>query len=120
MTPSMTMLLLTLMQLFHRQHPMIETSMFGAEFVSMKNGLETLHGIRDKLVMMGVRVNDHLYVLGDNMSIIYNNKNPKSTLKKYSNKVFYKTVRYIIAMDESLMDHIMSNDNVADLLTNVL
>ena len=37
-----------------KRQPTVETSMFGAEFVAMKHGMETLRGIRYKLHMMGV------------------------------------------------------------------
>ena len=42
----------TLIQWVSKKQPMIETSVFGAEFVAMKHGMETLHGLRYKLRMM--------------------------------------------------------------------
>ena len=50
----------------------IETSMFGAEFVAMKQGMEALQGLRYKLRMMGVQINGTSYIYGDNMSVIHN------------------------------------------------
>ena len=49
----------------------IESSVFGAEFVSMKTGVEALIGIIYKLRMMGVPLTGPTYVYGNNMSIIY-------------------------------------------------
>ena len=46
--------------------------MFGAEFVALKNGIETLHGLRYKLGMMGLPLERPSYILGDNMSVIKN------------------------------------------------
>ena len=60
----------------------IEGSVFGAEFVAMKTGVESLRGIRYKLRMMGVPLTGPTYVYGDNMSFIYNTSRPESTLKK--------------------------------------
>jgi hypothetical protein len=50
----------------------IKTSMFGAEFVAMKQGMEALQGLRYKLRMMGVQINGTSYIYGDNMSVIHN------------------------------------------------
>ncbi len=38
----------------------------------MKHGIETLRGIRYKLLIIGVPVNGPLYVFGDNMSVVTN------------------------------------------------
>ena len=70
-----------------RRQPTIETSVFGAEFVAMKHGVETLRGIRYKLRMMGVPIDSPSYVYGDNMSVINNTQKPESVLKKKSNSI---------------------------------
>ena len=49
----------------------IETSVFGAEFVAMKIGMESLRGLRYKLRMMGVGIAGPSYIYGDNMSVIH-------------------------------------------------
>eukprot|EP00804_Cyclotella_cryptica_P015125 CCRYP_000688-RA/>CCRYP_000688-RA protein AED:0.22 eAED:0.24 QI:0/0/0/0.8/1/1/5/0/1053 len=60
----------------------IETSVFGAEFVALKHGMERLRGLRYKLRMMGVSISGPSYIYGDNMSVIHNTQRPESTLKK--------------------------------------
>ena len=45
-----------LIQWLSKKQPTIETSVFGAEFVAMKNGIEKVRGIRYKLRMMGVKL----------------------------------------------------------------
>jgi hypothetical protein len=67
----------------------IETSVFGAEFVALKTGIETLRGLRYKLRMVGVPISGPTYVYGDNMSVIHNTQRPESTLKKKSNSICY-------------------------------
>jgi hypothetical protein len=42
-----------LVQWFSKQQATIETSVFGAEFVAMQIGIESLRGLRYKLRMMG-------------------------------------------------------------------
>ena len=65
-----------------KKQPTIETSVFGAEFVAMKHGMETLCGLRYKLHMMGVRLSGLSYIYGDNMSIIHNMQCLESTLRR--------------------------------------
>ena len=98
----------------------VETSVFGAEFLAMKNGVDTLRGLRYKLSMMGVALSGPMYIYGDNMSVIKNSSKPESVLNKKSNLVWYHAVRESVAMDESRTTHIPGVDNPADLLANVL
>ena len=65
-----------------KKQPTVETSVFGAEFVALKHGLETLRGLRYKLRMMGVPISGPSHVFGDNTSVIYNTQKLESTLKK--------------------------------------
>lgn len=63
----------------------IETSVFGAEFVAMKVGIETLQGLCYKLCMMGVALSGPTYIYGDNMSVIHHTQRPELALRKKSN-----------------------------------
>lgn len=98
----------------------IETSVFGAEFVAMKIGVEVLRGIHYKLRMMGVPLSGPSYIYGDNMSVINNTQKPESTLKKKSNSICYHAIREAVAMGECVTAHISTHENVADLATKVL
>eukprot|EP00978_Attheya_sp_CCMP212_P005090 scaffold11251_cov50-Attheya_sp.AAC.1 len=51
----------------------VESSVFGAEFVVMKVGMEMCHGLRYKLRMMGVPISGPTYIYGDNMSVLIHN-----------------------------------------------
>ena len=99
---------------------MIETSVFGAIFVAMKHGVETLCGIRYKLHMMGVPLDGPSYVYGDNMSVINNMQKPESVLKKNSDSICYHAIQEAVAMGEILTTHIATGENVADLATKVI
>jgi hypothetical protein len=65
-----------------KQSTRIKTSMCGAEFVAMKQGMEALQGLWYKLWMMGIQINGPSYIYGDNMFVIHNTQWPESTLKK--------------------------------------
>jgi len=105
---------------YSKKQATIETSVFGAEFVAMKIGIETVRGIRYKLRMMGVRLSGPTYVYGDNMSVIHNTQKPESTLKKKSNSICYHAIRESVAMGESLTTHVASKENPSDLATKVV
>jgi hypothetical protein len=70
----------------------IETSVFGAEFVAMKHGIEKLRGLRYKLCMMGIPLTGPSFIYGDNKSQITNSSKPESTLKKKCNSICYHAV----------------------------
>jgi hypothetical protein len=105
---------------FSKKQSTIETSVFGAEFVAMKQGMETLRGIRYKLRMMGVRLSGPSYIYGDNMSVVHNTQRPESVLKKKSNSVCYHAVREAVAMGECLVGHVSTHDNPADICTKLI
>jgi hypothetical protein len=67
----------------------IETSVFGAEFVAMKHGIETLRGLRYKVRMMGIPLTGPSYIYGDNKSQVTNSSRPESTIKKKCNSICY-------------------------------
>ena len=103
-----------------KKQPTVETSVFGAEFVAMKHGVETLHGLRYTLRMMGVPIAGPSYIYGKNMSFIHNTSNTASVLKKKSNSICYHFVREAVAAKEFLTSHIPTLQNLSDLLTKVL
>ena len=106
--------------LFSKKQSTIETSVFGAEFVAMKQGMETLRGICYKLRMMGVPLSGPSYIYGDNRSVVHNTQRPKSILKKKSNLVCYHAVREAVAIGECLVGHVPTNDNPADICTKII
>jgi hypothetical protein len=56
--------------------PTVESSVFGAEFVTMKNGIETCRGLCYKLRMMGVALSGPIYVYGDSMYGVHGTQRP--------------------------------------------
>ena len=119
-TGYMIFLNMSMIDWMSKKQATVEGAVFGAEFVAMKQGVETLRGIRYKLRMMGVEIAGPSYVYGDNMSVINNTSKPESCLKKKSNSICYHFVREAVAMKECLTTHIPTLKNFADLLTKVL
>ena len=70
--------------------------------------------------MIGISISGLSYIYGDIMSVVHNTSKPESVLGKKSNSVFYHTVCKSVAMNESLVGHIPSKENVAEFMTRVL
>jgi hypothetical protein len=86
----------------------------------MKNSIETFRGLHYKLRMMGVALSGPTFVYGDNMSVVHNTQRLESVLKKKSNSICYHAVRESAAMGESIIGHVPSVDNPADICTKVV
>ena len=97
-----------------------ETSTFGSKFVAMKQATEYVRGLRFKLQMFGITVDEPAFVFGDNQSVLANTSAPASTLKKKSNAIAYHFVREGCARDEWRTAYINTHENVADLFTKPL
>ena len=100
-----------------KKQPTIETSLFGPEFVAMKHGVEKLWGLRYKCRIMGIPLSGASYIYGNNKSAITNSTRPESTQQKKINSICYHAIRESVAMGESLLTHVGTTDNLADLLT---
>jgi hypothetical protein len=70
--------------------------------------------------MMGVALSVPIFVYGDNMSVVHNTQRHESVLKKKSKSICYHAVRESAAMGESIIGHVPSVDNPADICTNVV
>jgi hypothetical protein len=105
---------------FSKHQPAVDSSVFGDEFVAMKNWIETCRGLRYTLRMMGMILSGPTYVYGDNMSVFRNTQLPDSVLKKKSNSICYHAVREFAATGESIIGHVPSVDNPADIYIKVV
>jgi hypothetical protein len=85
----------------------------------MKLGIEKLQGLRYKFHMMGIPLTGPSYIFADNKSQVANLTIPELTLKKKCNSICYHAVQESVAMGESLIAHINSDDNLSDLMTKM-
>ena len=88
--------------------------------MAMKTATEYVRGLRYKLRQMGIPINGHTYVYGDNKSVLINSSNPDSVLKKKNNSIAYHHVREGTARDEWRCAYINTDDNQSDLLTKCI
>ena len=70
----------------------VKTSVFCAEFVTMKQSIDALRGLRYELRMMGIPISGPSYICGGDMSVIYNTSRLKLVLRKKNNSVCYHGV----------------------------
>lgn len=105
---------------FSKKQGSCETSTFGSEFVAMKQCCEYIKGLRYKLRMMGVPVNNPAFVYGDNQSVLWNTSDPDSTLKKKSSSVAYHFVREGVAKDEWRTGYVKTSENPSDVMTKTI
>jgi hypothetical protein len=105
---------------FPKSQPTLESIVFGAEFVAIRKEIETCHGLRYKLIMMGVTLSGPTYVYWDNMYVVHNTHRHEYVLKKKSNSICYHVVRESVSMGESIIGHVPSVENPADICTKVV
>jgi hypothetical protein len=60
------------------------------------------------------------FVYGENMSVVHNTQRSEFVLKKKSNSICYHMVRESAAMGESIIGHVPSVANPADICTKVV
>lgn len=94
-----------------------EISTFGSEFVAMRQCCEYIRGLRYKLRMMGIPVNNPAVIYGDNQSVLWNTSVPDSTLKKKSAAVAYNYCREGVSRNEWVTRFVMSKNNPGDIMT---
>ena len=71
----------------------METSVFGAKFVALKNGMETMRGLRYKLRMMSIPIEGPAFAYGNNMSVIHNTH--KTTRVYVKEKVEFRVLPFL-------------------------
>ena len=71
---------MALVYLYSEKQSNIETSVFGADFVAIKVGVDTFDAIIYKLRMMCILISRPTYTYADNMSVIHNTSKPESIL----------------------------------------
>ena len=105
---------------YSKKQSTIETSVFGTEFVAMKDGVDTLHDIEHKLRMMGIQISGPTDIYEDNMLVIHTISKADTTLKKNCNMMACYAIHESVAMKESFAVQIRLENNLADLLMKVI
>ena len=105
---------------FSKRQSSVQTSTFGAEFVSLKRSVEEAIAIRYYLRSMGVRVTKPTVIYGDNLSAIRNSVDPGSPLKKKYLALAYHFCRQYFSAGVVSIRKIDTKENIADPFTKGL
>ena len=95
----------------------METATYGSEFVSAKQAVEQILGIRTTLRYLGVPIDGESRMFGDNRSVVTSATTPHSPLKKRHHALSYHFTREAISTDAIDFQYIPSALNAADLLS---
>ena len=86
----------------------------------MKQCCEFVRGLRYKLRMMGIPVNEPTFIRDDNKSVISNTMISSSVLSKKSNSIAYHAVCEGVAKKEWVTGYIKTDVNPSNILTKSL
>ena len=95
-------------------------STYEVEFMACKTASEVAHVVRRLLRSMGIPVQGHARILGDNLGMIQSATLAASALKKKALGVAYHMCREGVAMKAMLFYKVRSQENIADALTKAL
>ena len=87
-----------LVQWFSNKQSTVGTSVFGAEYVNMKQGIDAPRGLRYKLRMMGILISSPSFLYGDNTLVVCYTSRPETVLRKKSDSVCYHAVHESVAV----------------------
>jgi hypothetical protein len=105
---------------YSKRQNTVELSTFGSKFISMKIAVELIEGLRYKLRMINVPVEDHCNVFCDNEAVVKNSTRPESTLKKKHQAVAYHRTREAQAAGTVRIAKEDDEANLADIFTKLL
>jgi len=85
--------------------------------MAMRQCCEYVRGLRYKLRMMRIPVNNPVFIFGDNQSVLWNTTVLESSLKKKSYVVVYYFCREDVSRLEWLTAYIRTHLNPSDIMT---
>lgn len=111
----------SLVMWYSKKQPTVESSAFASEFMALKVCIEMIVGLRYKLRMMGVPLDDEpSAIFCDNEAVTLNSSQLASTLSKKHNSLAYHMARWHVAAGIVEVFWIPTKDNLADAFTKRL
>ena len=105
---------------YSKRQNTVETSTFSSEFIALKTCMEAIVGLRTKLRMFGVPIDEETKIFCDNLSAVKNSSKIESTLNKKHSAVAYHAVRWAVAAGVIKVAWIETGNNIADPFTKRL
>lgn len=116
-TGSIHLLNQTPVDFYTRKQATVETSTYGSEFVAAKTAVQQIQDLRIMLRYLGVPLQSHAYLFGDNEAVVKSGSIPYSKLSKRHIALSYHYVRAAIASGMVKFTHIPGDQNPADILS---
>ena len=116
-TGSLHLLNQTPIDFYTRKQATVETSTYGSEFVAAKTAVQQIQDLRIMLRYLGVPIQSHAYLFGDNEAVVKSGSIPFSKLSKRHIALSYHYVRAAIASGMIKFSHIPGDQNPADILS---
>ncbi len=107
----------TVVDMFSKLQPTVETATFGSEFVATRTAVDQIVANRIALRYLGVPVKGSSLLFGDNESVVTNSTIPHSKLGRRHTALAYHRTRAAIAAGILRYHHIDGDKNPADILS---
>ena len=102
---------------YSKKQPTVETATYGSEFTAAKIAIQQIAAMRLTLQYLGVPVEEHSYLFGDNESVVKSSTLPQSQLSKRHHALSYHFSREAVASGMVVFNHIPGDTNPADILS---
>ena len=102
---------------YSKKQGTVETATYGSEFVAARIATEQIMANRQMLRYLGIPVEKHTYMFGDNKSVVDSSSKPHAVLHKRHTALSFHRVREAIAAKILKFYHIAGNVNPADILS---
>jgi hypothetical protein len=105
---------------YSKRQDTVETATYGSEMIAARIAVEKIIEMRTSLRYLGVQLEPHAYMFGDNQSVVTSTTIPHSKLNKRHNILSYHRIREAIASGMVRFFHCVSETNQADPCTKAL
>ena len=102
---------------FCKKQATVETATYGSEFVAARVATDQIMDLRNTLRYLGVAIEDHSTLFGDNKSVVDSSMIPHHKLNKRHQALSFHRVREAIASGMLRFFHIDGKNNPADILS---
>ena len=102
---------------YSKKQATVETATYRSEFVAARTCIEQIIDLRNTLRYLGVPINKHSYMFGDNESIVNSASVPHAKLHKRHTALSFHRVCEAIAAQYVVFNYLPRADNLADILS---
>jgi hypothetical protein len=105
---------------YSKQQNTAELATFGSKFIALRQAIDLVEGLRYKLRMMGIPIDNAMSIYCNNEAVVKSTTAPESTLKKKHNAICYHRSCEAQAAGHIRVGKILGTNNRADAFTKVI